>query len=878
MQDRIFRALVRLLPREVRDAYANDMEVTFRSQRLHDRRGSGDFMRFWLATMADMIRRAPGHHWDILKRDTRYAWRVLLARPLHFMTATGTLALGLGASIAMFAVIDAVLWKPLPYANPSRLVAIQETVRGENPAGLGYLTFVDLRSGSRTIQSMAAATQGSATLTGNGRDAERVNVMRASASYFPMIGVKPAIGRTFSEAEDKPGPARRYTILADSLWRRRFNADPGILGQVIQVNNIPFTVVGVMPSAFDDLVAAQRFQNAEMWTPLGYDPQASNACRSCRHLAVFARLNDGVDLRAAEAELTALITATAAANPREYNRPTVQVVRLDALFLGPVRPVLLVLLGGVVLLLLVACGNVANLLLIRSTEREQELAVRTALGVTTTTLIRQLLTESIMLAFAGVILSLPLAAAAVRFVVSSAPATVPRLASAGLDTRAVAVAIGLALATGLLFGMIPALQARKKRTITGLRDGTRRTATASTWRMRAFLVAGNMTMAAVLVVSSGLVARSLLGLLAVDIGFKPDRILTGQIALAGPQFGRDETQNIATAVRFYDTLLEQVSRLPGVESASGVTTLPLSGDIDGYGLHVVGRLNANPESAPSADRFVVAPGFFETVGIRLQRGRLLGDVDRQGAPNAVVVNETLAREIFPGEDAIGRSIRMGPNDAPDRMIVGIVNDVRHVGLDAPQTYQVYVPQAQWVWAETGLNLVVRTTGDPMAVAASIRAVLREIDPAQPLTRVQAYDEIVAAATGPRRIAAQLLIAFAVIALLLAAVGLYGALGVVAGQKKQEIGLRLALGADGGQIRRLLLFQGLRPAVAGLVAGLGIAALAGGVLRSLLYGVDRLDLVTFAGAAAVLVAAAALACAIPAARAARVNPATALRAD
>lgn len=879
MQDRLYRALLRLLPREVRDAYAHDMEVTFRTERRDAAGTRTGFMGFWLATMADVIRTAPGYHWDILRRDVRYSWRVLAARPLHFFTATGTLALGLGASIAMFAVIDAVLWKPWSYADAGSLVTIRETARGENPSNLGYLTFTDLRARARTIQSMAAASQAIATLTGNGKDAERVNVMRASASYFSMVGATPAIGRGFTEAEDKPGPARRFTILSDALWRRRFGADRNILNQTIQVNNIPFVVIGVMPEHYDDLVASQLYQRAEMWTPLGYDPAGSFACRTCRHLGVFARLRNGVDPAAAEAELGHIIAASAQASPKEYDHPGVSVVRLDELFLGPVRPVLLILMGGVLLLLLVACGNVANLLLIRATEREQELAVRTALGVTTGKLVRQLLTESVMLGVAGVALALPLAMFAVRFLVDSAPPGLPRLANAGIDGRAIAVAVALALGTGFVFGLLPALQVRKRRVFSGLRDGARRTATGATWRLRAFLVAGNMAMATVLVVSSGLVTRSLMGLLAVDIGFSSDRVLTAQLSLAGQRFASDDAaSNISQAVRFYDELLGRIRTMPGVDAAAAVTSLPLGGNIDGYGVHVVGRPLANPESAPSADRFVVTPGFFDTLGIRLQRGRLLDESDRQGAASSVVVNATLAHDIFPGQDALGRAIRMGPPEAPARTIVGIVNDVRHIGLEVPQTYQVYVPQAQWAWAETALTIVVRASQQPLALAGPIRSALREMDPAQPLTDVREYDDIVRAATGPRRIATQLLTAFAVVALLLAAVGLYGALGVVAGQRRREIGLRLALGADGGQIGRLLLLQGLRPAVAGLVAGLAIVALAGGVLTSLLYGIDALDQTTFGISAIVLVMAATFACAVPARRAARVDPAEVLRGE
>jgi putative ABC transport system permease protein len=355
--------------------------------------------------------------------------------------------------------------------------------------------------------------------------------------------------------------------------------------------------------------------------------------------------------------------------------------------------------------------------------------------------------------------------------------------------------------------------------------------------------------------------------------------MTARISLAGQRFTTDDAaDNIAQTTQFYDAVLSRLRAIPGVEAAAGVTSLPLGGNIDQYGLHVVGRPLANPQSAPSADRFVVTPGFFDTLGIRLERGRLLGDTDRQGAPSAAVVNATLAREVFPGEDALGRVIRLGGPDSPERTIVGIVSDVRHAGLEVPQSYQVYVPQSQWTWAETTLNLVARTSGDATALGDALRGIVREIDASQPVTDVRLYEDIVRAATGPRRIAAQLLIAFAIVALGLAAVGLYGALGVVAGQRRQEIGLRLALGADGGQIGRLLLLQGLRPALAGLVAGLAIVAVAGGVLSTLLYGIDELDASTFGISALVLMSAAALACAIPARRAARVDPATALRAN
>ena len=879
MADRFFRALLRLLPREVRDAYARDMEVTFRRERIDAGAQWTRLARLWLATIADIARSAPGHHWDLLRRDVRIAWRMLIARPLHLVAAAGALALGVGAAVAMFAVVDAVLLRPLPYRDAHELLIVQETSRGGEPSNLGYLTFTDLKDRARTVRHLSAATQSIGTLTGPEADPERVPIMRASASYFDLVGARAAIGRTFTEAEDKPGAARRVAILSDRLWRRRFNADPDIINRTIQISGTPFTVVGVLPADFDDLVAARLYQEAEMWTPLGYDPAASFACRTCRHLRVFARLDSQATPETAARELSGIISASAAANPTQYDRPGIVTTTLNEFFLGPVRPVLWILTGGVVLLLLVACGNVANLLLIRATERSAEMAVRTALGVTPGRLFRQLLTESWLLALIGVAAGLPLAVWAIEFVVSSAPPQFPRLANASLDWRAAGVAAVLALATGALFGVVPAFQLSRPRLFSHLRDGGRRTAGVGTWRVRAALVAGNMAMASALVASGGLVARSVMSLLAVDTGIRTDGVVTARIALSGAHYSAGETaEQIAKAVAFYDAVLARVRAVPGVTNAAGVTTLPLGGSLDSYGLHIVGQELPNPEAAPSAHRFVVTPGFFETLQIPAVRGRLLTGDDRQNAPPVAVVSETLARELFPKGDAIGRQVRLGGADSPARTIVGIAADIRHLGLDVPGGYQVYVPQAQWAWAETLIALVVRTDRDVTAAGGAIRDIVRQIDPAQPVTGIRAYSDIVRDLTSARRLAAALLAGFAGVATLLAAIGLYGALGVVVGQRTPEIGLRLALGADARRIGALLMAQGLRPALVGLAAGLAIVAMAGGVLRSLLYDIDPVDPATLAVAALALAVCAAIACAIPAWRATRVNPVTALRSE
>ena len=876
MQDIFFRALMRLLPAEFRGDYGKEMETAFRDVRRDVGRPRA-LLGLWIAAVIDIAKTAPVEHWDILKRDVRFALRTAMARPAHALTSAFTLGLGLGASVVMFAVVDTVLLAPLPYRDPDRLVMVRETAKGGDGSNLGYLTFVDLKQRTRSVETMAAISQGSATLTGDNRDAERVSVMRASATYFDLIGVQPAIGRAFTEAEDRPGTARRVTILADSLWRRRYDANPAILGKPIDIGGNPFVVVGVMPRSFNDIVGQRLYEGAEMWTPLGYDPAASFACRTCRHLRVLARVSPGLSPAVAQKELDGLLKSVGREHPKEYNDPGISLIRLDEMFLGPVRPVLSVLSVGVFALLLVACFTVANLLLLRANERTREIAVRTALGVSPGRMARQLVTEALLLALAGGLAGLAPAWAVVRWLATHGPDQLPRLSSVALDSRSILVAFALIVISGVLFGLAPMRQLIASDVAADIHGGNRTTATS--WRFRSFLVGANVAMAAVLLVGSGLLVRSLVGLLAVNPGFDPRGVLTMKLTLSGPEYQDDDNARaIAKTVAFYDEALARVRALPGVESAGGVSTLPLGGGVDGYGLHIASRPVENPESAPSADRFVVTPDFFETLSIPLRSGRLLTDTDAQTAPAVVVVGETLARDLFPRGDALGQQIMLGPPTGTPRTIVGVVGDLAHEGLDKTPRYQVHVPQAQWARAENSLTLLVRTSLDEKTIDAPVRRVLRDIDPRQPVTAVRPYSDIVAASTGARRLAAWLLSAFAASAFVLAVVGLYGAVSVLVGQRQREIGVRLVLGARVEEIRRMVLARGMVPVALGLLGGLLIAVAGVATLDSLLYGVRALDPATFAVAFASLSFAAAIACAIPAWRASRTDPATILRAE
>jgi putative ABC transport system permease protein len=875
MHDRLFRAFLRLLPEDFRAGYARDLAATLRAEA----RGAGGRaarMRLWLATAADVVRIAPAQHADVLARDVRFALRAMATRPLATFAAVATLALGIGANVAMFAVVDGVLLAPLPYRDPDALVAVLETSRTE-ASNLGYRTFVDLRERARTLSSVAAVAQSTATLTGGGREPERVKAMRASRAYLDLLGIRPALGRAFVESEDRPGTARQVAVLADGLWRRRFDADPSVVGRTIEVGGLPFQVVGVTPPDFDDLVAARLYGGAEILFPLGYDPDASFACRTCRHLRVFGRLAPGATPEGAAAELGGIMAALEAGHPEEYSGAGAHVRPLADVFLGPVRPVLYVLWAGCAALLVVACANVASLTLLRATERSREMAVRAALGVTRGRLVRQLVTESLLLSLLAGALGLAVAGAGIRLLVAAAPPQLPRLADVGIDARACAVALAFAVGSGLAFGLVPL-----RRLSTGsadLRGAGRRTGGAPVWRVRAALVGTNVALATVLLVGCGLLVRSLAGLLAVAPGFEPSGVATLQLWLSGPRF-RDgtEEQQIAAVVRFYDELLARARALPGVTAAAAVTTLPLGGDIDGYGLHLPARPHPDPAAAPSADRFAVTPEYFAALRIPLVSGRFLAADDRQDTDPVVVVNETLARAFFASGDAIGQQVALGPPTARPRRIVGIVGDVRHQGLDQPVGYQVYVPQAQWAWAETALTVVVRGTGDPDATARGVRALVASLDPTQPVTNVRSLEAVVADATATRRFAAGLLSVFAATALLLSVIGLYGALGSLVAQRRQELAVRLALGAAPGAIRRLVARQGLGPVLGGVALGCALAASSAGALGSLLYGIRALDPATFAAAAGLLLGAAALAAAGPAWRASRIDPADALRAD
>ena len=872
--DRLFRALMRLLPAEFRGDYEREMAATFRAER-HSADGAVSLTRVWLATIADVFRTAPAEHVDILRRDLAYTFRMLARRPVLTFTAILTLALGVGANTATFSVVNGVVFAPLAYRNADQLVLVEEQFAGRNPGMTGYPTYADLRNENLTIQSSAALSGWSATLTGQGRDAERLDGARVTWEYFRTVGLTPALGRDFEQAEDQPG-APPVVIISDALWRRRFGADPNVVGKQITVNQQTFTLLGVLAPNTDDIITARKFAGAEIWTLLRYSEQMGPpACRGCRHIFVVARLKEGVARTEAETDLTRIFQSLAMRFPTQYDRPRPAVTSLRDYFLGPVKTPLYLLWGAVALLLLIACANIANLLLIRASEREEEIAVRRALGVSPARMLRQLVTEAVVLAVIGGAAGTAVAFWVTALLTTNAPAEIPRLTEVSPDARVLGYAIALSLATGVLFGLAPARMLVARPDIAGL--GSRRTTSGpGAWRYRASLIAGNVALCVLLLVGSGLLVRSFVRLLAVDTGFSPEQILTFQVSLIGDRYRQN-----AGVTQFFGELTARLRAMPGVVNVSSSSMVPLTDSIAQMTVHIEGRPLENPAAAPIADTYMVAPDYFATMGIPVLGGRSLESSDGERAAPVVIISKTMAEELWPGEDPIGRRIRVpGAPMSPLRTIVGIVGDVRHYGLHMPVTKQAYVPHAQPPWLQPVMTMVVRTAagGDPLSLVPTVREIVRNIDPLQPVTRIQTFDGIVTQSLATRRFTLVLLAAFAGTAVLLAIGGLYGALSYIVSQRTRDIGVRVALGASAREIVGLVMRQGMTPAIVGLGVGLLASVAIGRVVESMLFGVSSHDLMTYATTVTMIVAGALAACLVPARRAASVDASVTLRAD
>ncbi len=871
--------LLHLLPESQRDAFLGDLEESFHTEIVPARGVRAARRWYWAQTLhaplflgASGHRTAPSPHGDGLMlntlQDLRFAFRMLARKPGFTVLALLTLALGIGATTAIFSAVYPIIVEPLPYPNADRVHMIYEREKKDGATSyLGYATFVDLARDSKSFEKMAAMGQGSVTLTG-GDQPQLLESQHVSPTYFDVLGIHAALGRTF-RAEDDVRNTPRVVIIGNALWRGRFGGDSAIVGKTISLDALPFIVIGVMPPTFENVLAP----NAQLWTPLRYEVSLSWACRDCRHLRVVGRLRPDVSASQASREMDVIFDRIRHDFPDKYSSTGLVMPTMQDDLTKDVRPVLFAVLGAVVLVLLIACANVTNLLLARATQRQGELSIRAALGAERGRVVRQLLTESLLLASIGGALGVVVAVGGVKALVALSPAGLPRLASIHVNGPVLAFALAIVTIVGIVFGLVPAFHATRANLHQGVKRGTRRTA-GSSRVTRASLVISEVALAIVLLVGSGLLLRSTARVFAVKPGFDPAGLLTMQIQAGGTHLYND------TLVRaFFDRALEKVRGVPGVESAALTNQLPMSGDYDGQGTHIQAHPAANPADDPGPFRYGVSPGYIETMRIPVLRGRPLTVADKADQPLVALVNESFARKYWPGEDALGQRISLrDPVAGPWIEVVGIVGDVKHLSLSSTKTDGVYIPESQWAYADAAMSLIVRTKGDAAALIPAIQRAVWSVDKDQPIVRVAMASQLVAQSEAQRRFALILFEAFAFVALALAAAGIYGVLAGTVTERVREIGVRAALGASRANILGMIVRQGLGltaiGACIGIVAALGLSHL----LTSLLFGVSALDPATYAAVTVVLGVVALGACLVPALRAARVDPMATLRAE
>ena len=808
-----------------------------------------------------------------LLQDVRYAVRQL-HKSLAFTTvALATLALAIGANTAMFSVVHGVLLRPLPFAQSNSLYTLWERNLKmgyeQNPPAAA--NFRDWRDRNQVFAQLAAFDAlRTFDLSGNDKP-ERVDGAAVSPGLFELLGVAPLMGRTFISQEGQLGQDN-VALLSYGLWQRRFSADQSVVGKPITVDGQNFTVIGVMPNGFQFPGDTGTILNiftapaAQMWVPLALRPQAWNA-RSSHYLQVVGRLKSGITPDQAQAQMNSIEEEIVREYPHEYVGSDVKLVPLHAQVVGSFRSALLVLFGAVAFVLLIACANVANLLLVRASSRRREVAIRSALGAKGSRIIRQLVTESVTLATAGGILGVLLAFWGIRLLRTILPSNFPRTAEIHLDGPTLMFTALASLATGIVFGLAPAFQASRIGVGASLKDGERGAEGFNRSRFRGALVISELALALILLIGTGLLLRSFTRLLAVDPGFKPDHVLTLEISLPDSRYPGPQK------VAFFAQLLDRVRSIAGVQSAGAIGHLPLSGDIESYAMRVVGRAPLPNEYAnPSCH--VVMPGYFEAMKIPLIEGRFFEDRDDAHSPNVLIINDVVARNVFPTENPIGKRLQLGFNNFTGE-IVGVVRHTSHLTLDSVPVEEVYTayPQAP-VW--NSLSLTIRTTSAPLALAQSAQDLVRTIDKDQPVAKIRTMEEVTQASVAAPKFRALLLGLFGFAALLLGAIGIYGVMSYSVSMRTREVGIRMALGAGAPQVLRLVLKEGLRLTLAGLGIGLLGALALTHLLSSMLFEVRPTDPLTFSGVSIFLGAVSLLANGVPARRATKVDPMVALR--
>jgi len=808
-----------------------------------------------------------------LLRELRYATRSLLKHPGFSAIAVLTLALGIGANTAIFSVVNATLLRPLPFKDPDRVVMIwgflPKLAKTNDKLPNSSANFLNLHDQNQSFEDLSAFRSWSWQLTGGG-EPELLRGVRVTSEFFQAVGINPLLGRTFVAEEDMPNSAR-VAVISHGLWQRRFGGDNNVVGKTMTLTGQTVMVVGVMPEGFHfpggaNMISGLQFalQN-DIWVPMAFNEEERKAHGNL-NLAVIGRLKGGVSASQAESELRTLQQKL----PLGTIGYTLNVLPLHQQMVGKIRKLLLVLLAVVALVLLIACANIANLLLARATSRQREFAIRAALGAGRLRLVRQLLTESLLLSLGGGAFGLLLALWGNRILVSLIPRDVPRIQEVGVDARILGFTLLVSLVTGIVFGLAPALRASKADLNEALKEGLRgTTAGLHQNRLRSLLVVSEVAMALVLLVGAGLLMKSFVKLVDVKPGFNPANLLTMDIQL--PDLPPSRYANDDEKAAFFKQLIDRLEALPGVESAGGVVSLPLSGAFESTDVILPGQSSDEPR--PEADYTTVTPDYFRAMQIPLLQGRHFSTQDKRDSPSVIIINDILARRLWPGETSIGRRLTVGFEKTP-REVIGVVGSIKQATLDSEARPAMYMPHQQQ--ASSGLTVLVRTNGEPLALAGAVREQVRAIDKDVPVTHVQTMDQVFGASVAQPRFSVLVVGLFAVLALVLSTVGIYGVMSYIVSRRAHEIGVRMALGARANQVLKLVLKEGMLLALAGIAVGTFGAFALTRLISSLLFGVSAKDPFTFMAVAVFLAAVAFVACYIPARRATKLDPLEALR--
>jgi putative ABC transport system permease protein len=882
----LVRAAGRIAPASERRTWGAEWEaeILHRWNELEEANTAGEAQRLGTREGFDLLARSAGavvhalwlrrEEWrfDVLMQDIRYALRGLVKRPVFSGVVVATIALAIGATAAIFSVLYGVLLRPLPFEDPGGLVMVwEQNIPRDNPTNVvSGANFITWREENTVFEDLAAITWVSQNLVGD-EEAERVGVVAVNASFFPLLGVNAAVGRVFLPEEDQPGDGARPVLLSHGYWQRRFGGDREVIGQTVNLNGVDFPIIGVLPEGFRFDFLPYSFNatgTQDIWVPQRF-PDEIRSARG-RWLQVLGRLGPGVSVERAQAEMSTLASRLEMEYPDAQSGWTVNVVPLQGQVVGEARTPLLILFGAVTFVLLIACANVANLLLSRSAGRQKEIALRTALGASRLRLVRQLLTESAILSLTGGALGLLLAYGLVGGLVGLGP-DIPRLAEVSVSGAVVGFALGISVLTGLLFGLAPALRASRPDLVGSLKEGGARAGSGSgLLRARSGLVVAEIALALILLVGSGLLLRSFANLSDVGVGFETERLITAQVELPSRSYPEVEQRT-----RFFEELVDRVQNMPGVNAASAITFLPLSGSGSATTFWANDRPVPEAGELPVADIRWIHRDYHRTLGIPLIRGRLFDQRDTRNTPLRVVISEATADDLWPSEDPIGRRISMPWGDTLVAEIIGVVGDVRHEGPETQARAKIYWHHLQWQ-DFTNMTIAARTIGDPADYVAGVRNELRAMDSNLPLFNVSPMTDLLGEAMAARRFTMMVLGLFAVVALILASVGVYGVMSYGVSQRTQEFGVRMALGASARTVALQVVRSGLRLVGMALVIGGVGAFVLSRLMQSLLFEISTSDPVTFVLAGLFLAAVASVACYWPAHRAGRVDPIEALR--